>query len=101
MPAAALNPPKSGIETEVLRIRGLLEKSQFAQALAAAEALLAKVPENRDVWYMLAVSQRYLGRIPEALATLQQFERIHPDYAATAAWPRAIRSRRLPPTCGR
>ena len=81
MPAAALNPPKSGIETEVLRIRGLLEKSQFAQALAAAEALLAKVPENRDVWYMLAVSQRYLGRIPEALATLQQFERIHPDYS--------------------
>jgi len=81
MPAAALNPPKSSIETEVLGIRGLLEKSQFAQALAAAEALLAKVPENRDVWYMLAVAQRYLGRIPEALATLERFETIHPDYS--------------------
>ncbi|MGC2462531.1 MAG: sulfotransferase [Steroidobacteraceae bacterium] len=81
MPAAALNPPKSSIETEVLGIRGLLEKSQFAQALAAAEALLAKVPENRDVWYMLAVAQRYLRRIPEALATLQRFETIHPDYS--------------------
>jgi len=81
MPAAALNPPKSSIETEVLGIRGLLEKSQFAQALPAAEALLAKVPENRDVWYMLAVSQRYLGRIPEALATLERFETIHPDYS--------------------
>ncbi len=81
MPAAALNPPKSGIETEVLRIRGMLERSQFAQALAAAKALLVKVPENRDVWYMLAVSQRYLGRIPEALATLQRFETIHPDYS--------------------
>src|ERR1700733_8817138 len=81
MPAAALNPAKSGIETEVLRIRGLLERSQFAQALAAAEALLVKVPENRDVWYMLAVSQRYLGRIPEALATLQRLETIHPEYS--------------------
>ena len=81
MPAAALNPPKSGIETEVLRIRGLLEKSQFAQALAAAEALLAKVPENRDVWYMLAVSQRYLGRVADALATLARFETIHPEYS--------------------
>jgi tetratricopeptide (TPR) repeat protein len=81
MPAAALNPPKSSIEMEVLGIRGLLEKSQFAQALAAAEALLAKVPENRDVWYMLAVAQRYLGRIPEALATLERFETIHPDYS--------------------
>jgi tetratricopeptide (TPR) repeat protein len=81
MSAAALTLPKSSIETEVLRIRGLLEKSQFAQALAAAEALLATVPQNRDVWYMLAVSQRYLGRIPDALATLQRFETIHPDYS--------------------
>src|ERR1700733_192119 len=81
MPAAAINPAKWGMETEVLRIRGLGEKSQFAQALAAAEALLVKVPENRDVWYMLAVSQRYLRRIPEALATLQRLETIHPDYS--------------------
>jgi hypothetical protein len=72
--SAALNLPKSSIETEVRRIRGLLEKSQFAPALAATEALLATVPENRDVWYMLAVAQRYLGRIPEALATLRRFE---------------------------
>jgi tetratricopeptide (TPR) repeat protein len=79
--AAALNLPRSSIETEVRRIRGLLEKSQFAPALAATEELLATVPENRDVWYMLAVSQRYLGRIPEALATLQRFEAIHPDYS--------------------
>jgi tetratricopeptide (TPR) repeat protein len=81
MSAAALNLPKSSIETEVRRIRGLLQKNQFAQALAAAEALLATVPENRDVWYMLAVSQRFLGRIPDALATLQRFENIHPDYS--------------------
>ena len=30
-------------------------------AEAAAQALLVEVPENRDVLYMLAVSQRYLG----------------------------------------
>ena len=81
MAAALVSPPKSRIETEVLRIRGLLEKRQFSQALAAAEALLIEVPENRDVWYMLAVSQRYLGRVPDALATLAQFEKLHPDYS--------------------
>jgi tetratricopeptide (TPR) repeat protein len=81
MAAATLNPPKSRIETEVLRIRGVLEKGQFAQALAAAEALLTEVPANRDVLYILAVSQRYLGRIPDALATLARFETIHPDYS--------------------
>ncbi len=58
MSAAALNLPTSSIETEVRRIRGLLEKRHYAQALDAAEALLATVPENRDVWYMLAVAQR-------------------------------------------
>jgi tetratricopeptide (TPR) repeat protein len=81
MQAAALPPAKSSVETEVVRIRGLLGKREFAAALTAAEALLAKVPENRDVWYMIAVSQRYLGRIPEALATLERFETIHPDYS--------------------
>jgi tetratricopeptide (TPR) repeat protein len=81
MAATVISPPKSRIETEVLRIRGLLEKRQFPQALAAADALLTEVPENRDVWYMLAVSQRYLGRVPEALSTLARFEKIHPDYS--------------------
>jgi tetratricopeptide (TPR) repeat protein len=64
----------------VLRARGLLEKRQFAAALAAAEALLAEVPENRDVLYLVAVSQRYLGRVADALRTLVRFEQIHPTY---------------------
>jgi tetratricopeptide (TPR) repeat protein len=70
----------SPIEAEVLRARGLLEKRQFAACLAAGEALLARVPENRDVFYLIAVSQRYLGRIADALRTLEQFEQLHPGY---------------------
>jgi tetratricopeptide (TPR) repeat protein len=81
MPAAALNPPTSPVEAEVRRIRELLERSEFAAALSAAEKLLAQVPENRDALYMLAVSQRYLERIPDALATLARFEKLHPDYS--------------------
>jgi tetratricopeptide (TPR) repeat protein len=65
----------------VRRIRALLDQSQFAAALTAAQTLLVEVPENRDVLYMIAVSQRYLGRISEALATLERFEKIHPDYS--------------------
>jgi predicted Zn-dependent protease len=70
----------SRIETEVLRIRKLLEGSQYGPALAAAQALRAQVPENRDVLYLMAVSLRYLQRIPEALATLGELEGRHPDY---------------------
>jgi predicted Zn-dependent protease len=73
--------PPSRIEIEVLRARRLLERGQFAAALAVSQPLLAEVSENRDVLYMTAVSQRNLGRVPEALATLDLLERHHPSYA--------------------
>src|SRR6267142_4989634 len=80
MAATQPNSSPSRIEAEVGRARSLLQKRQFSQALGAAEALLAEFPENRDVLYLIAVSQRYLGRIPDALATLGRFENLHPDY---------------------
>ncbi len=71
----------SPIEAEVLRIRQLLEDKQFAPALAAAEALAVTVPQNRDVLYMVAVAQRFLGQIDAALATLARLERFHPQFS--------------------
>jgi tetratricopeptide (TPR) repeat protein len=68
------------IELEVTRLRGLVEKRQFAQCVDGADALLVEVPENRDVLYLLAVSQRYLGKIADALRTLDRFETVHPEY---------------------
>ena len=50
------------------------------KSLAAAEALMVDFPENRDVLYLVAVNQRYLGRIAEALSTLLRFECLHPGY---------------------
>jgi tetratricopeptide (TPR) repeat protein len=67
-------------EREVRRLRELLERSQFETALRAGEELLTEVPENRDVLYIVAVSQRYLKRIPEALGTLTRLERLYPEY---------------------
>ncbi len=74
-------PAPSPVEEEVRRIRGLLEKQQFAAALAAAEELSKTVPENRDVLYLVAVAQRQLRRIPDALATLERLERHHPGFS--------------------
>jgi tetratricopeptide (TPR) repeat protein len=73
--------PTSRIEAEVLRIRALLQSGQLAPALQAAETVLVEVPENRDVIYMIAVAQRYLQRIPAALATLEKLEQLHPTYS--------------------
>jgi len=61
-------------------VRQLLDRRQFAEAARAAEALLARSPEDRNLLYMLAVAQRYLGRIPAALGTLARLEELHPDY---------------------
>jgi len=81
MQAAVKTLPKSPVEAQVLRIRDLLERNQHAAALGAAETLAAQVPENRDVIYMIAVGQRCLNRIPDALATLQRLERLHPQFS--------------------
>jgi tetratricopeptide (TPR) repeat protein len=80
MAAAIPERPVSRIEQEVRRLRALVERRQFAEVATAATALLGEVPENRDVLYLLAVSQRYLGRVADALRTLQRFEALHPDY---------------------
>ena len=80
MAAAQPTPTASRIEAEVRRVRALVEGRQFAAALAAAQSLLVEVPENRDVFYLVAVCQRYLGRIADALRTLARFEALHPEY---------------------
>ncbi|HEY1314809.1 MAG TPA: tetratricopeptide repeat protein, partial [Steroidobacteraceae bacterium] len=81
MQAAATTPTSSPVEVEVLRIRALLERNHFAAAMSAAEILAGKFPENRDVIYMIAVSQRGLRKIPEALATLERLLRLYPRFS--------------------
>jgi tetratricopeptide (TPR) repeat protein len=76
-PAAGPSP----IEAEVIRIRGAMERGEFPAALAAAEALSLKVPDNRDVNYMRAVCLRFLQRIPEALAVLEHLQKTHPGFS--------------------
>ena len=81
MHSTAAEQAPSPIELEVRRIRGLLKSRRLDEALQAAGALAAQVPENRDVLYLLAMSQRHLGRITEALATLARLERHHPGFS--------------------
>jgi tetratricopeptide (TPR) repeat protein len=81
MDSTAPYPTLSPIELEVRRIRALLKSRQLAEGLQAAEALAVRVPENRDVLYLMAMSQRQLGRIAEALATLERLEQHHPGFS--------------------
>jgi len=68
--------PAASVESRVAQIRVHLERREYAEAETLAKALLAVVPENRDVHYMLAVSYRCLGRIADALAALERLQKL-------------------------
>jgi tetratricopeptide (TPR) repeat protein len=76
-----VDPTPSPVELEVRRVRELLKSGDYAGALSGAEALAVQVPENRDVLYLIAVSRRFLGQIPEALQALQRLEELHPRFS--------------------
>jgi tetratricopeptide (TPR) repeat protein len=59
----------------------MLRKHEFPQALAAGQALLAQAPANRDGLLYVAIAQRYLGRIPDALSTLATLQLHHPRFS--------------------
>lgn len=77
----AADPIHSAAELQVQRIRELVKSRRFEESLEAAEALAAELPENRDVLYLQAMSQRLLGQIPKALATLLRLEQHHPRFS--------------------
>jgi tetratricopeptide (TPR) repeat protein len=71
----------SPIEFEVGRIREFSKAGRHYEALAAAKALAAGTPENRDALYLMAANQRCLNQISEALVTLQRLEQHHPRFS--------------------
>jgi len=67
--------------SEAARIRALLREKKFSETLSAGQALLAAVPDHRDVLLCVAIAQRYLDRISDALGTLEILERHHPRFS--------------------
>ena len=67
--------------SQIDTVRELTKTLRHSEALAAAEPLLAELAENVDLLYLVALNQRYLNRIPEALATLERLEKCHPRYS--------------------
>ena len=72
--------PESRVDAESRRVRELLERRDFGAALEAARALLESAPDHRDALYLVAVSQRYCGRVADALRTLARLEEKFPDF---------------------
>ncbi|HEY0747287.1 MAG TPA: sulfotransferase [Steroidobacteraceae bacterium] len=81
MNASAAGQAASTVELDVRRVRDLLKNRRFAEGLKASKSLAAQVPENRDVLYFMARSERHLDRVPEAFITLERLEQHHPRFS--------------------
>jgi len=66
---------------ELVQIRALLRQRNFEDALARAGCLLERSPGERDALLFQAIAQRRLGRLAEALQTLEQLEERHPGFS--------------------
>jgi tetratricopeptide (TPR) repeat protein len=73
--------PPSPAELEVGRLRTLQKEDRHAEAVQGAQALLADLPENRDLLLIAAFSLRHLKRVPEALAMLDRLEQVRPGFS--------------------
>jgi len=73
--------PQRSLEHEVGRLKRLQAEGLPAEALELADALLRDHPENRDLLLARAFSLRHLGRIPDALATLDRLQALQPRFS--------------------
>jgi predicted Zn-dependent protease len=73
--------PAPTTESEVRRLRNLQNRGRHDEALRSAQGLIANFPENRDLLLIAARSLRHLGRVDEALITLEQLASIHPRFS--------------------
>jgi tetratricopeptide (TPR) repeat protein len=65
----------------IAQIRGLLGQSKFSEALAAAQDLSTREPEQRDARLFSAFALRQLGRIDDALRCLANLEARQPRFS--------------------
>jgi tetratricopeptide (TPR) repeat protein len=81
MNATAADTPGTSLEQALQQVRQLQGDGQHPQALHIAQALAAESPAHRDVLYLIARSQRYLGQIDAALDTLARMESAHANFS--------------------
>src|SRR5580658_1217144 len=81
MNATSIDSSAAHVDAEAKRVRDLIQQGEFARALGMAVSLRAAAPKHRDVLYMIAVCQRFLKQLPDALLTLAELEKAHPQFS--------------------
>jgi len=71
-------------QAELKQVRTLVQQEDFSGAVRLCKRVINSDPDNKDAWYLQAVSQRYLKQHKQALNSLQRLLRIDPEYGR--AW---------------
>src|ERR1700751_2965449 len=69
------------LDQGIARLRRMQDDGQHEAAQAELGAQLAASPDNRDLLLLEAVSLRHLGRIDEALASVDRLAAHHPRFS--------------------
>src|SRR5580658_8582529 len=78
-PTYSQTTPRTAAAPQILPL--LLRERRFSEAIEAGAAVLALTPQHRDALLFVAMAQRHLGRIPDALRTLATLEQHHPRFS--------------------
>jgi tetratricopeptide (TPR) repeat protein len=81
MDLTAAPTPAPPIELDLSALLQMQKDGRHEETLRIAQDWLRREPDNRDLLLAAAISQRYLGRIPEALQTLDELERVQPWFS--------------------
>ncbi|HXZ60108.1 MAG TPA: sulfotransferase [Steroidobacteraceae bacterium] len=81
MEASAPPATPQNLASGVAQLRALLRQQKFPEVLSLGAELLAAEPGQREVLLFMAIAQRYLHRVPEALKTLAALEQAHPRFS--------------------
>src|SRR5215472_3853646 len=81
MNASEPRPDPAAPSPDLAQLHALMRARDFAGALTAGEALLAASPGHRDARLLVAIAQRYLGRMPDALKSLATLEQQYPRFS--------------------
>ncbi len=69
------------LDARAVQLRELFRQHDFPGMLAAGQALVVDAPGHRDGLLAVALAQRHLGRIGDALSTLAALETHHPNFS--------------------
>lgn len=77
-------PISSTIATQIKSIQQLIQTAKFEQAISQAKQLQSQVTQSQqqvELWYLMAVAQRYFGQLSDAFKSIQALLTLNPKHS--------------------